>query len=162
VRDLSTAWLEAIHAETTDKVFLHLLTITHADLTTPIRLTDDRADIVSRSNTYTAFPFSISLPPSIENEVPSVRLVIGNVSRELMDEIRTITTPPTISLELISHDAPDTVEIGPLDFKLKSADYDAQTIEASIGFEEDFLTEPFPAARFTPQGFPALFAGVDE
>ncbi len=160
MRTLSSDVLTAIHAQTTDKAFLNLLTIDHDDLPSPLRLVDNTENVTSRGNVYTAFPFRAALPPETENEVPRVQIMICNVDRSLMDEIRALVSPPSITLEVILASTPDTVEVGPFSFVMKSVDYDQVTIESTIGFEEDFLTEPFPAGRFSPTDFPGLFASV--
>lgn len=155
-RNLTSATLAAIYADSTDKVFLHLLTIDHPDLSAPVRLVNNTEDITSNGDVYTAFPFQAVIPPEVEGELPRVQLVIDNVSQLLIADIRSIQSPPpTITLDLIVADSPDTIE-ATFDFTLKAVDYDAFTIQAQIAYE-DILSEPFPAQRFTPTTFPGMF-----
>lgn len=149
--------LDVIYAQTTDAALLNLLTIDHDDLSVPVRVTDNRANVTSRGDVYTALGFTIALPAETEGELPQVRLTIDNVSQALVTEIRTLGSPLTVTVEVVVASDPDTVEVGPYQFTLRAVDYDQFVIEGTLGFEEDFLTEPFPARRFTPTDFPGLF-----
>lgn len=156
---LSSPALEAIYAPRTAKVFLELLTITHADLASTIRLVNDRVDIVSRSNTYTAFPFECRLVPDRDGELPQAEISCDNVSRTLIQQIRTLEAPPQISVEVILADTPDTIEMGPYEFTVTQAVYDAATITLSLAFE-NILAEPYPSGIFSPANFAGLFQAV--
>lgn len=156
MRTLSNAARTAIYAQQTDKVFLIILDISHADFADTIRIVNDYSDVTSNGNVYTAFPFTVTLPKESE-EVTKATLVIDNVSRTLIDEIRTITTPPDVSLNIILSDTPDIVEVGPFNFKLKQVTYDQLTIQGSLDFE-DVLFGNFPNETFTPQNHPGMFA----
>lgn len=155
MRTLSTTAREAIYAQQTDEVFLTILEITHDDIQVPIRIVNDYSNIVSNGNTYTAFPFQISLPKESE-EISRASVSFDNVSRELIDEIRSIETPPSISLSIILADSPDTIEVGPFNFILTNATYNQFTIQAELNFE-DILNQNYPADTFTPQNHPGLF-----
>ena len=154
-RTLSSTVLAAIYSQETDKIFLHLLTIDHPDLAVPVRLVNNTEDIVSRRKTYTAFPFQIVIPPEVEGELPSVQLVVDNVSQLLIADLRRISSPPTVDLEVIVADDPDIVEAS-FNFTLKAIDYDQFAVVSQLAYE-DILTEPFPEKRFTPTIFPGMF-----
>ena len=62
MRTLSSAAQAAVFAAQTGEAFLVLLELNHADLATPIRVTSDAVATVSNGDTYTPFPFFISLP----------------------------------------------------------------------------------------------------
>lgn len=160
MRNLSNATLAAIYAQETSAVWLYLLTLTHPSLGAPIRLCSNVTDITSRGNVYTAYPFQIAIPSEIDGELPRVELLIDNVARLLVDELRTLATPLTATLELILASAPDTVEAGPWNCTLKKAEYDALTVRLDLGYE-DILNEPVSYRRFTPTDFPGLFNAVD-
>jgi hypothetical protein len=154
-RTLSAPALAALNAPQTDKVFLALLTITHANLAQPVRVVNDMVNVTSRGNEYIGLPFQIDLPSEVEEELPRVRLTIDNVDRLLVEAVRTLTSPPTITLEVILASSPDTVEAGPLPFALRNAEYDSLVVTGELAFE-DVLNEGFPAHSFTPN----LFAGI--
>jgi hypothetical protein len=155
-RTVSAVARAALNAPQTDQVFLALLTIAHANLPTPIRVVNDMVNLTSRGDEYIAYPFNIDLPGESEDELPRVRLTIDNVDRQLVEAVRTLTTPPTITLEVVLASSPDTVEAGPFPFTLRSAEYDAFVVTGDLAFE-DVLNEGFPAHSFTPNAFTGLF-----
>lgn len=160
MRTLSSNARAALYAAQTAEVFLQLLTIEHDDLVAPIRLVDNTEAIVSAGETFDPFPFRIVLPAETDTELPTVELVVDNVSRELLEEVRSISTPFTVTLEIVLASDPDTVEAGPFLFESRSASYDVQTLRFELG-AETFMTEPFPADIYTPTTYPGLFEGVD-
>ncbi len=155
-RTITTASLNAINAAQTAAVFLVLLTIDHDDLAAPIRVCSNSTDIVSRGNTFVAFPFDISLPDDAENGAPRARLSIDNVDRSIVQAIRTITSSPSILIEIVRSADLATVEASFVDFRMTNIAYDAQVVTADLTVE-DYTAEPFPAGQFTPSLFPGLF-----
>lgn len=156
MRSLSTAARQAIFAQETDKALLMCLTIDHADLAAPIRVVNDGVDLVRSAGTFLAYPFRIDLPFDRDDELPRVVLSIDNVSREIAQTVRTLQSPPSVLLEAVLSDLPNTVEVSLPDFTLKSATYDRLTVEGELSFE-DILNEPFPGGTFLPAAFPGMF-----
>jgi hypothetical protein len=153
---LSLVALQAALAQETGQVFLTCLTISHATLPTPIRLVNDKVDLVRAAGTFIAFPFEIALPEQRDDQLPQVELVIDNVDRSISQAIRNLTSPPTITLEVVLASSPNTLESGPHTLTLLDVSYDAQEVRGRLGFE-DVLNEPFPKDSFTPKDFPGLF-----
>lgn len=157
MRSISAAGRAALYAAQTDDIWLQLLTIEHSSLGTPIRLAANTEAVTSRSDTYLAFPFAIALPATGQE---SVELIVDNVSRELIDEVRSIDTPLTITLEVVRAADPDTVEAGPFEFQSRAVEYDVQRMRFTLAYEP-LLNEPFPAYSYTPLDYPGLFQAVD-
>ena len=157
MRTISANGRAALYAAQTDDVWLQLLTIEHASIGTPIRLVANTEAITSRSESYLAFPFEIVLPSTGQE---SVQLIVDNVSRELIDEVRSIDTPLDITLEVVRAAAPDTVEAGPFEFQSRAVEYDVQSMRFTLAYEP-LLQEPFPAYTYTPIDYPGLFQAVD-
>jgi hypothetical protein len=155
-RVLSAAALRASYSQETGEVFLVLLTISHASLATPLRFVNNMTNIVAGGQTYVAFPFDIALPDEREDQLPRVTLTIDNVDRQIVQALRGLKTPPTVTLNVVLASTPDTVEAGPFDFTLKSGEYDALVVTGTLAFE-DVLSEPYPADAFSPQWFPGIF-----
>lgn len=146
----------ALFAQETDEAFLPLLTVEHEDLDQPYHFVDNPVNVVSRGRTYLGFPFQVDLPPQDPDRPPRVRLTIDNVDRRIVQALRAIDTPPTITLEIVLASDPDTVEAGPFVMTLANADYDAVQIEGDLA-HQDVLNEPFPGDTFNPAAFPGLF-----
>lgn len=157
-RTLSTAAVRELLAQNSGEVFLVLLTLSHPSMTT-LRVVSNTVNITSRGNLYTAFPFEITLPQDLSEELRPVRLSISNVDRRLIDEIRTIASPITVTMEIITAGAPNTVEVGPFAFEMASCEYNEQTITATLTYEP-VLFSAFPGKTFDPQLFPGLFGRV--
>ena len=155
-RNLSTAALKAVYGHETDDVFLILLTLDHAGLDVPIRVTSDAVSTFSREMEFIAFPFNLILPDQTEGQAPKARLTIDNVSRDVLAALRGLQTPPQVIMEIVRHADPDTVEAFFPDFTLTNLRYNALTLQGDLTIE-DFTAEPYPAATFSPAGFPGLF-----
>lgn len=157
-RTLSTAAVRELLAQHSGEVFLVLLTLSHPSMTT-LRVVSNTENITSRGNVYTAFPFEIALPPDLSEELRPVRLSISNVDRRLIDEIRGIASPIAVRMEIVTAGAPNTLEVGPFDFEMASAEYGVETITATLTYEP-VLFSSFPGKTFDPQLFPGLFGRV--
>ncbi len=155
-RSISSLTRQALYAPETGDAFLILLTITHATLEEPIRVTSDAVDTVSRGETFVAFPFDLVLPDDGEGRAPRAKLTIDNVDRTIVQAVRGLTSSPGVLIEIVRAADADTVEARFLDFKLINVSYDAQRVEGVLTIE-DFTAEPFPAGTFSPGLFPGLF-----
>jgi hypothetical protein len=155
-RSLSSAIKTAMYNQETDEVFLVLLEINHSTMDTPLYFVNNTENITSNSQVYTAYPFLIDLPSDDPEKLPHVSLIIDNIDRSILETLRGIDSPPTISLSLVLASDPDTLELGPLNFTLKNITYDALTIKGDLSYE-DILSEGFPKDSFTPENFPGLF-----
>ena len=155
-RTLSSTFLSAVFAQETTQVFLCILDIIHADLDETIRVVNNTEDIVSNGNTYIGFPFSISLPADVENQLPAMSLSIDNVDRTIVNAVRTISSPPIVSLSVILASAPNTIEMGPIEMTLRQVDYDDKVVTGTLE-PYNLLIESFPKSCFTPSRYEALY-----
>lgn len=154
-RNLSAAAKQAIFAQETGEVFLHLLEISHDSIET-LRFVDNTEQIVSNGDTYLPYAFRIALPGEFDDQLPTVHLEIDNVDRVILEGIRALPSSPSIRMAVILASSPDTIEAGPFTFTLKAVDYDAMSISGTLAFE-DTLNEPYPFVRFSPGLFPGIF-----
>jgi len=155
-RSVSLPAIQASLAQQTDEVFLVLLEVDHPSLGTPIRFVNNNENITSNSNVYTAFPFEVTLPDDQESREPRAELRIDNISREIMDEVRSIQDPLTVTLSVILASSPNTIEWGPLEFLSQGVSYDATRITFSLIYSA-FAEEPFPYLVFDQVNFPGMF-----
>jgi hypothetical protein len=155
-RALSIVARQAVFAQETKEVFLLLLTITHAAIPDPIRVANNTQAIISGGETFVGYPFAITLPDEREDGIPQMSLRIDNVSRSIVQALRSITSAPSIQLDVVLADQPDTLEASFTGFTLRRASYDAVVVEGALTLE-DVLNQAFPALSFTPSTTPALF-----
>lgn len=154
-RGVPTAALaEMYSSEGVDTEYLVLLTVTHPDLGTPVRLVNRGANLTSRGNVFTAYPFAPVFEPQREGEMPRAQLVLDNVDRSLVTTLRTIQGEATIVMEVVREPAPDTV-ISSTEFLLTDAVIERFAIRADLGPEE-MLDEPY-GVILSPLDFPAAF-----
>lgn len=154
---MTTAALkQLLFAEEMDEAIILLLTLDHPELSTPIRVCSDAVDVLSRGNTFISFNFNITLPLESGDSPPRAKLQIDNVDRQIIQTVRSISSAPNLTVEIVRSGDLDTVEVQFLDFTLNNITYNAMTVSGDLSFE-DFLREPYPAAVFDPARFPGGF-----
>lgn len=158
-RNVSVAARAALYAQQTSVVPLMLLTIDHDDLVTPVRLVANLVDVVSRGDTYSAYPFEPMLPPAVQGELPRLDMVFHDVDQTLIVIARSISTPATVDIEVVMSTSLDTVEAGPWTFEVTSIQYSATELRLGLTVEQ-LITEPYPYRLFNPVDFPMLFQAV--
>lgn len=159
MRSISIEGLKSMFAAHTGDVVCGALTVISPDGSNTFRFVKNSKSISYDGNTYQPLPLQIQLAPDVEEKAPIVRVSIDNISRELVDEIRTWQDNPDIEIEVFRIDSSGTVtrELGPQSFELRNVEYDAKKIQAELGFEHDILNNPATKDRFTPNIAPALF-----
>lgn len=155
-RPVSLAAQAALNAQETGEAFLILLTLSHAQLATPLRVTSDAVETASRGNVFVPFPFELSLPDDDAEKSPEARLAIDNVDRQIVKAVRGLPSAPAVLIEIVRAAEPDTVEARFEDFRLTNVSYDSRVVEGNLTVE-DFTAEPYPAFLFSPGLFPGLF-----
>lgn len=154
-RNLSTAATASANAQFTDEVWLTLLTINSPELETPLRFVNNNVSVTSRGNVYLAFPFDIDFPGQDEESPGEARLSIDNIDRMIVNFVRTISTPPTVTIEVVLASSLDTVEASFSNMTLRNVSYDAKAVTGLLRFE-DIVIEPVTYAM-TPERFPGMF-----
>lgn len=163
-RPVSNILRQAVFAQETAEVFILLLTIDHDDLSDPIRVTADPGDvmpsgakgIVSNEVEYIFYPFDLTLPNEDEEASPRAKLQIDNVTQEIVATLRSLNSPPRVSLQIVLASQPDIVEARLVDFQLRNVVYDVSLVTGDLTIEQ-FDLEPFPASRITPSRFAGVF-----
>lgn len=155
-RTLSDAARIAANAQETEQVFLILLTISHDDLAEPIRVVANNQNVVSNGHTFAAYPFEITPPGDDLDGVPTAKLKIDNVDRQIVDTVRGISSPARVSMQVVLASSPDTVELEFSNMVLRQVEYDALVVEGTMEYE-DVFHGVFPQHTFTPQSNPGLF-----
>lgn len=155
-RDISDGSKAALFAQETDAEFVRLLVIEHESLEEALRFNDSGVDIISNEQTYSAFPFELTLPDDDENAAPVARLRIDNTSREIVATLRTLRPAPIVHFMVIRSDDPDVIEAEFPEFRLSNVKYDVNVVEADLTVEY-FTAEPYPGDTFNPADFPGIF-----
>lgn len=149
---LSQAALQAVLAQSTAEVFLECLTISHTDITT-LRLVNDRADLTRSAGTFVAFPFQVTGMRQSKDQLPQMRITVDNVDQRIIEALRGLAGTRddiTVSYEVVLADTPDTIEYGPVDFRVDGVNTSPASISLDLSFHTGFLNAAFPAGQFAP------------
>lgn len=153
---LSQKLIHAVLEPNTGEVFLLLITFDHESFDEPVRLVNNLENITSRGNVYQAFPLELVLPQDDGSTLPTVDITCQNATLELIDEIRSVNGPMSVSIELILASTPDYVETSIDDLRVASIQYDEKTIKMTCTVD-DLLNTSYPKERYLPNNFPGLF-----
>lgn len=152
---LSSRAIQSIHGERTDEVWVVLLQVDHPDLTQAIRICTNNETVTSGGFDYLALPFEIELPGQDPDSPGRSRIKIDNMDPVIVDWLRSISSPPTVTLRVVLASQPNTIELEFSGLVLRNCEYDASIVSADLNFES-ILVEP-AALAMTPSLFPALF-----
>jgi hypothetical protein len=132
-----------------------LVTLTHPSFTT-VKLVNNSEDIVSNGETFTSFPMRIRLPADDGESTREVSIEFDNVSRELIDELRTVTTPIDVKIEMILASNPDDIQITLDELKMRNVTYNKSIVSARL-YLDSFLNVELTSERYSPKLYPGLF-----
>jgi hypothetical protein len=154
-RAFSTAFKNAVFNPETDTVFLCLVEFNHPSFGTTYYFVANNEDIISNGQTYTAFSMLISLPSEENSSMPEAQIIVDNVDRRLIEFFSSISTPATLTMNIVLSSDPDTVELGPLEFELFNVRYDQNQLSASLSVV-NYLEDEIGAYALSSDLFPGL------
>lgn len=177
---VSQTFKTAAYAQETGEVLLAIAEITSTELSEPLRFVNNNEDITiptavldelgdpvldefgevvydeSGGFEYLAFPFEIKLPDMNADAPPRGTITICNVDQQIVQAIRSVTTPLVICLSQVLASTPIITEDGPYDFKLENIVADVFNITGDL-ILNSYYDEPYPGDRFTPGQYAGLF-----
>lgn len=166
MRILSLNFRKALFAQESGEVPIMLLTITHPELAEPIYLSTDATERFSidplmyrtrsRGIDYLYAGIDVALPDEQDKSPPASKLTIANVTRDLIPLARSVSTPPSVKIEVVLASDPDTVEMTWPALDMTNLTYDASFLTFDLTMDA-LVTEPYPSGTFSPADFPALF-----
>lgn len=156
-RTVSATATRALFAQETSEAFLCLLHLSHADWAQDFYFVNDKQNHTDASlQEWIGYPFDIKLPDDREDEIAAATLTIDNVDRQIVQAVRQISSPVSVSLWVVLSSDIDDVIAGPFEFSLNGASWNAMTVSGSLEFEP-ILNIRYPQHRFTPVTTPGLF-----
>lgn len=147
---LSATALQSALAGWTDEIWLECLTFEHDTLDAPIRLVNDKQDLVRAAGTFIAFPFTFRDFVRADDQSVEAQIVADTVDQRIIYAFRGITGKPVVTYEAVLHGSPNTVERGPMQFELMGFQANLTTISLRVSFAFSFLSDAFPAGYFAP------------
>jgi len=156
--ELTTELKSQIFSQESADPFLTLVTLSHPDSPPNFvaRLVNNSTDIVSNGYTFSAFPMKIRFPMDDGETTRDFLLEFDNVSLELIENLRTVTTAVEVKIELILASMPNVVQMSHESLLIKSVVYDSKKISAKIVLD-NFLSVGITSERYNPTNFPGLF-----
>lgn len=152
---LTTELKEQLFGQISNDPFIMLVTLSSDDFST-LYFANNTEEIVSRGNTYQAFPMSIILPTDDGQSVREVSISFDNVALEIIDELRSTIKPINCIVEAVLYSDPDTVQYSIEELKIRDISYNVNTIEAKL-YLDDFLNTEMTSERYTPTIYPGIF-----
>ncbi len=156
MNNLSPQLIAQLLRQESDDPFLTLVTLSHSDFAAPIRLVNNSVNVISRGDTFIAFPMQIRLPADDGEKARDISIEFDNVSLELIDEIRSVTDEIGVKIEMVLASLPDEVQIELDELKIQSLNYNKSRISAAIVLDS-FLTTELTSERYSPTNFPGIF-----
>lgn len=154
--ELSPDLLSQILAQESDDPFLALLTLSHPSFPTTYRFVNNSVDVVSRGETFIAFPFKIRLPVDDGESPRDVSVEMDNVDRRLVDFFRSVTGPINVKLEMILGSIPNDVQMEIDELKLQNITYNTKRISGKL-LLDNFLNVTMTSEKYAPKTYPGLF-----
>ena len=158
MRDTLSPVLEtALNQQNTGEQVVFLLMIDHPEFSQPVRLCNERQEIVSNGETYVPFPFALTLPDDKEGGSPRGKIEFDNVSREITAWLLELAESPTVEIQVALFSQPDVVEFVADDFVLENPTWtaDRPVISADLVIH-DLTQEPAQQHRLSPSTTPGL------
>ncbi len=146
----------AVLKEETGEVFLVLAKINHPDMEEPLYFVNNTENITSDGAIYSACAFKYTPPSFSSEESRPAKITIDNVDRRLMEIIRPINTPFTMTFSVVLASQPDIIEEGPHSFILRNITSNVHQVSGDL--YDLYLTDrQIPAHTYNPFDFPGLF-----
>lgn len=143
--------LQAALSGWTSEVFLECITINHASMGSPLRLVNDRQDLVRSAGTFTAFPFEVRLHAQADDRITEGELVADNTDRRIVQALRSLTgSRPTVMYEVVLASSPNTVEVGPITYEALAFRATLADVTLTIAFAFSILNDAYPKDYFAP------------
>ena len=166
-RSTSALFRRAAYRPQTGEVVVMLLTLTHADLAAPIRASNDNKNTfaiggvtvrgtISNGENYVYLPMGFQLPDDSEESISEARIQLDNIDRAILASIRSITSAPSVTIQLVLASQPNTIEAAYNNFALADVQADPLTISGRLTLG-NFLGEPYPGGSMNPSNFPGMF-----
>jgi Domain of unknown function (DUF1833) len=153
----SSSWKKKTNKVAGDENPLILLEINHPLLAEPVRVVNDKQDVVSNGHNYIRCAFDCTLPSDPESGSPRARIAVDNVGRELMQWVEASDGAPgaTGTIRQIMRSEPDLIEF---EATLNMTNISATTMKVSADLTyEDTLNLPANPFQYRPETAPGLF-----
>ena len=151
--------LESLAAEETGSAWIVLATISHTDLTTPLRYARNHADVTGPgSNVYTAMMFDLTLADQDGEKPAQARFRLDVVDQSILAALENLNRnePPKVTIEVVLSDAPTVIVRSQLNLELRSYAVGIASLEGQLS-APGFANETSPGRMMTKDVMPGIF-----
>lgn len=156
-REVSATALQAMLSQQTGEVFVPCLKIEHPSFAAPYRIAYNTETLHRSDGDYLPFAFQCNLPDQVEDSVPQVKVTIDNADLEISNAIRAVNGMPSITMDVVLASSPNTIEAGPFAYSLMDATVTADSINGTLGYEDDIFSQQVPGQSYLPTNSAGLF-----
>lgn len=132
-----------------------LIKVYHEDMAEPLYLTDNNEDLTYDGNTYKSAFFRINLPEVTKESMGNASIEMGCVDQQLIQIIRSLTTPPNIKFVATYLEDGVFSEFAGYDMIMSNVKWDAKKLTADLTLDL-VLNYEFPSGSFTPFNCPGV------
>jgi hypothetical protein len=159
-RDFTDEATAGMLAESTEKIYLVLMTITQADMPiNPLRLVANNEDITSNGALFNACGFRYVSPGDGAKEFPRGSLEVDNTDQSITDALLSISTPAAVKMEVVLYNpAGDSDEVVQSieGLSVRNFQNDLVNVRAPLLFD-DIFSQRIPADVYDPVQNSGLF-----
>lgn len=153
-RSISSNARQQVQSPEMNDVLLVALDIGHPSIPT-IRVVNNNENIEWGGNTYEASSFKFQPPQQQEGELQNASLTLSNIDRRMVEAVRSISSSPTITANILFVGATVEREAGPWVFDLSEVRYNAETITGTLTWNLK-PKQTLSTVRVTLNNFPGL------
>ena len=132
-----------------------LIKIYHQDMAEPLYLTDNNEDLTYNGITYKKAYFKINLPEVTKDSMGNASIEMGCVDQQIIEIIRTLTTPPNIKFVATYLEDGEYSELAGYDMVMSNVKWNAKSMSADLTLDL-VLNYEFPSGSFTPFNCPGV------
>ena len=152
--ELTAELKSQIFKQESEDPFLNLVTLTAGS--NVFRLVDNTEDVISRGETYLAFPMKVRMPTDDGESIRDMSFDFDNSSLLLIRALRSVTDPMSCKLEMVLASNPDIVQSSIEELQVRSIVYNKNKISAKVVLD-NFLAVALTSEKYTPSTYPGIF-----
>lgn len=132
-----------------------LIKIYHDEMDTPLYLTDNNEDLTYNGIVYKHSYFKITLPEVSKESMGNASIEMGCVDQQIINVIRSITTPPNIKFVAAYYEDGVFSELAGYDMVMSNVKWNSRTLTADLTLDL-VLNYEFPSGAFTAFNCPGV------
>lgn len=155
-QNLSPELIAQLFSQSSTDPLLTLITMSHVSWVSDKWFVNNTESIISNGLTFLPFPMRITLPVDDGESARQVAIEFDNVSLDLVNNIRSVTSPINIRIQMILASIPNDIQMSIDELRVGNITYDKHKVSARL-YMDNFLSSALTSERYAPQNFPGIF-----